>query len=273
VKPFVVLAAAVVLTGTAAAQSFAPQPQLYLLSVDAADARAIWLQPAALVRRQEASIGAFGTMRQDGESGVTQYGINLASRGFAIAWQRYPGISGAAVSTLSLAFAVGGERMGFGVTRSWLRGPASQGTGLDVGARVTLAPPLELSFVARDIGTPTVLGQVVSPTLLPAASFNIGQGRARLSAEWELVARDRGTSAVRGALSVALPASFQLSAHGEFSGSFEYRSLTVSLGWNGARMVRAATFYRDAANGSDPVGAWAALVQNLARPRPRFGGI
>lgn len=271
--PPLALCAALLAPRAGAAQSFAPQPQLYLLSVDASDSRAVWAQPAALVRRQEASVALFGTMKQDGESGLTQWGVNLASRGLGLAYQRYPGTNGASVTTLSLGYAFGGERLALGFTQNWFRGPTTSSRGVDIGVRATVAPPLELSFVARDIGTPSILTQIVRPTLVPAAALNVLGGRIRLSGEWELVARDRGTSAVRGALSVALPANLQLMAAGDFSGSLEYRSLAVSLNWSGLRQVRATTFYQDNTGGADPIGAWVALVQSLVRPRRGIGGI
>src|SRR6185295_8357115 len=80
--------AAASLPGDAAAQSFVPQPQLYLLTTDAADARALWVQPAGMGKSREASVSALLTgNRYAAGYGVGQYGVTLASGVLAFGWQ------------------------------------------------------------------------------------------------------------------------------------------------------------------------------------------
>lgn len=272
-----VSAAAAALPGLAAAQlppplttapsAFSTQPQQYLLSVDAADARALWLQPAGLSRRAEAAVGLFAGSDANGLGGLRQYGVNLSSRGLGLGWQHDRGVSGVSVNTWSFGFAAGHERASVGATRSWYRGTNTKSSSVDIGGRMMPRPMFELSFVWRDIGSPVILGDTLFSTLVPAAAINLLGGRARLGAEWEIVARDRGTSAMRAGASMALMAGLVLAGRADFDGSGDLASVGLALSWSG-RPARVSTFYRDRRNGaSDPFGVWAALVQPLGVPR------
>ncbi len=263
-------AAAAVLPGAAAAQSFAPQPQLYQLSVDAADARAVWLHPAGLSRRREASFGGLLTAERGGTGRLTQYGLTIASGGLGIGWQHDR--RGAAIDndTWTVGYAVGTVRAGLGVSRSWYRGTGTRDGSFAIGARLAPRPALELSLLVRDAGSPVILGDTLKTTLLPAAALNLFGGRARLGGEWEIVTGEWGTSAVRAGAAASLVAGLAISARGDFSRTLGFRGLAVGLTWGNPR-ARIAAFGTDVRSDSDAVGAWGALVRSLDAPSRRPG--
>ena len=260
--------AAAVLPGIAAAQSFSPQPQLYLLSVDAADARALWLQPAGLARRREASVAIFAGGERSGPGGLTQYGAMLNSGPLGIGWQHDRRGSSIKNDTYSIGFSAGQERAGIGASRSWYRGTGTSDGAFTIGARFSPRPAIDVSLVWRDVGSPVILGDTVRATLLPAAALNLLGGRGRLTAEWEVVTGEWGTSAVRTGASVAMFAGFVLSARGEFSPDFEGRSLAIAVSWGGT-VARASAFATDIRGSSDPFGLYLATVRPLQTQRRR----
>ncbi len=264
------VAAAAALPGPAAAQSFNPQPQLYQLSVDAADGRAVWLQPAGLARRREASVGGLLTAERNGPGGVTQYGATLASGGLGIGWQHDRRDTATANDMWTVGYSAGSARAGIGVSRSWYRGTGTRDGSYSLGARYVPQPAVELSLVWRDLGAPVILGDTLKTTLLPAAALNLLGGRARLGGEWEVVTDGWGTSAVRAGAALSLAAGLALSARGEFSGALDLRSVAVGLTWSGPG-ARVAGFTTNVSGGSDPYGGWAALVRSLDAPRRRPG--
>lgn len=262
-------AAAAGLSGPAAAQSFIPQAQRYLLSPDVSDARALWVQPAGLTRRREATLAVFGSGGHGGVSGVAQYGAILANGGIALGYQkdRIPG--GFSGDTWMVGFAFGVPMAAIGATRSWHRSGGRTDGAFTVGGRYAPAGLMDVSVVWRDIGSPVVLGDTIRSTLLPAAGLNLLGGRARLSGEWEIVTGDWGTSAVRFGANVALPRGFILTALGDFSGSMDRRSLALALSWNGAA-ARVTGFGTDVVGGADPYGVYAALVRPVGQRRRGF---
>jgi hypothetical protein len=260
--------AAAVLPGIAAAQSFSPQPQLYLTSVDAADARAVWLQPAGLSRRQEASIGIFAGGERSGAGGLTQYGAVLSSGPIGLGWQHDRRSSSVKNDMFTVALTGGNQRAGVGLSRSFYKGTGTKDGGFTFGARYAPRPSIETSLVLRDVGSPVILGDTLRATLLPAVAWNTLGGRARFSAEWEVVTGEWGTSAVRTGVSVGVFGGFILSARGEFSGGLEGRSLAIALTW-GALRGRATAFATDIRGASDPFGIYAASVRPLQTQRRR----
>ena len=139
------VSAAVALPRTAAAQSFVPQPQLYLLTTDVFDGRSLWVQPAGLARRRESSVSLMATADRD-TSGVTlgQVGATLAGGGVGIGWQhdRVPG--GAHSDAIVVGYAGGTPRFALGFDHRWHRGTNTKDGAWDVGARYTASTLLEV---------------------------------------------------------------------------------------------------------------------------------
>lgn len=267
------LCAAVALPRAAAAQSFVPQPQLYLLTTDVFDGRSLWVQPAGLARRRESSVSLMATADRD-SNGVSlgQFGATLAGGGVGIGWQhdRIPG--GAHSDALVVGYAGGTARLSLGFDHRWHRGTSTNDGAWDVGARYTPSTLLELSMVWRDVSSPVVVGDTIRATLVTGASVRLWRGRLRFGADWEVVQDGWGTSAVRAGAAVILPASLVLTLRSEFDSRFSARSVAVGLTWNGraARVTGFGSVVRGAA--TDRFGLWgSAVTEAVAAPRRRFG--
>ena len=155
--------AAAALPGAAAAQFFPAQPAGYLLTTDAADARALWVNPAGLARRLEASIGADAAVERSAlETRVSQLGATLSSRFLALGWSqnRVPagsfGTGNAAkpprtTNVFALGFGLGDPAFSAGAAKRWYRADA-RASAWDVAARFALGARFEVSVVWRDIG-------------------------------------------------------------------------------------------------------------------------
>ena len=262
------LAAAAVLPGTAAAQSFVAQPQQYMMTTEAADGRSLWLQPAGLSRRRESSLA--GLLTADESGGLSQYGITLASGGLGIGWQRDRKI-GSGTDVFSVGLGFGGPLAGIGADHRWYRGSGAKDGSWDIGARLNPAPALDLSIVWRDIGTPvfyvdsTSLAHTLRPTLVPGAALNV-LGRLRLAAEWEVVTDVWSTSAIRLGLATQVVRGLSLSVRGDFAGNFDGRALAIALTWSGPE-ARATGFGSLVKGGTDRFGGWLAAVRDLSRSR------
>jgi hypothetical protein len=266
------LCAAAVLPGRAAAQSFVPQPQQYMLTTDASDGRALWVQPAGLARRHEASISALVTAdRAAGGTRIGQYGATLASGVLAFGWQHDRFSDTVAMNAFVVGLAAGTPVVSLGADRRWYSGTNTKDGSWDVGGRYQPAPALELSLVWRDIGSPVVVGDTIFATLVPGASVSLFGGAVHAGADWEIVTRGWNSSAVRAGVTVPLPAHFGLSLRGELTGNFSARGLALAVTWNGAaaRVTGFGSSVR--APDLDRAGLWGAAVSDPARPRRRFG--
>ncbi|MFI5278867.1 MAG: hypothetical protein ACHQU1_00120 [Gemmatimonadales bacterium] len=260
--------AAAVLPGTAAAQSFVAQPQHYMLTTDAYDARAVWLQPAGLSRLREASFAGFATA--DASGGLSQYGVTLASGGLGLGWQHDRKV-GTGTDVFTVGFAVGGPRAGLGADHRWYKGSGAHDGSWDLGARMSPLPMLDLSLVWRDMGSPVsyvdTLGtpHTINSTLVPAAALNLF-GRLRVGAEWEIVTNNWGTSAIRLGASTRLVGGLALSVRGDFSSKFDGRAVALALTWNGPN-ARSTAFASRVRGGTDHFGGYVAGVRDLAQVR------
>ena len=264
--------AAVALPRAAAAQSYVPQPQLYLLTTDVFDARALWVQPAGLVKRHESSISAMFTMDHDTSGfGLGQYGVTLASGGVGFGWQHDALAGGAHGDAFVVGYAGGTPRISVGGDHRWHRGTNTKDGAWDAGVRYTPSNLLELSLVWRDISSPVVVGDTIKATVVPGAAVRLFNGHLRVGADWEMVQSGWGTSAVRGGASIVLPASLALTMRTEFDAHFTVRNLAVGLSWGGP--TARVTGFGETVHGSaaDHVGAWGSIIADPSAPRRRSG--
>jgi hypothetical protein len=266
-----VLSAAVALPRAAAAQSFVPQPQLYLLSTDAFDGRALWVQPAGMAKRREASISALVTAGHD-TSGLDlgQYGVTLASGGVGFGWQHDRLSGGEHADAFTLGYAAGNPLVSIGGDRRWYRGTGTKDAAWDAGVRYSPSTLLELSLVWRDIGSPVVVGDTIKATVVPGAAVRLLRGRLRFGADWEMVQSGWGTSAVRAGASVILPANLILTLRSEFDAGFTARSVSFGLSWSGAK-ARITGFGEAVRGATDRAGVWGSMVADPSAPRRRPG--
>ncbi len=263
-------------TRQATAQLYPAQPARYLLTTEAADARALWVNPAGLARRPEASIGGDATVdRTSGTLRLSQVGLSLQSRGLAFGWSRnsYPG--GLSASSYALGVGFGDEALSVGATRHWYRGGRSA-TAWDVAVRARTTPAVDVSVVWRLIGSPVMRDTVFHvfrtwpSSIVPAASLRLFGGRLRLTAEAEVESRLSHVREVRTGVALALGGGFDLTLRGDFSPSFDRRGFAFALSWDRTRSRTALTTILPADAGSlDAVGATGFLVSALPTRRLR----
>jgi len=165
------------------------QPARYLLSTDVADARALWVNPAGLGRRAEASLGAdMSVDRQPGGTHLSQYGATLASRGFALGWthDREPG--GASSNLYAIGLGLGDAALSAGATRRWVRGP-TRASFWDLAGSAAAADWLRVSLVARNLNSPLPVDTAWAPTLVPGLGASLLGRRLDAGLEWEVAMR------------------------------------------------------------------------------------
>ena len=254
-----------------AAQRYPAQPARYLLTTNVSDARALWVNPACLVRGMEASLGGDATLdRTGGALGLAQFGLSLQSRNLAFGWShnRYP--SGISANDYALALAFGDEALSMGATQHWLRGGLSDGSW-DVAIRARVTPALDVSLVWRDIGSPIVRDTSLHkwPTsLIPAAGLLLFGGRLHASMEAQLEADLSSVREVRAGAVLALGWGLSLALRGDFSPKLDHRrGFAAALTWSRAtsRAALVALLPADASS-LNAIGAAGLIV---ATPPPR----
>lgn len=267
-----VVSAAAALPRAAAAQSYVPQPQLYLLTTDAFDGRALWVHPAGMAKRRESSISLMATADRDtGGTALGQYGVTLASSGVGFGWQHDQLPGGAHGDAFVVGYAAGNPMISIGGDRRWHRGTNTKDAAWDAGLRYSPSTLLELSLVWRDISSPVVVGDTIRATVVPGAAVRLLGGRLRFGADWEMVQSGWGTSAVRAGATVVLPASLVLMLRSEFDAHFTTRSVSFGLSWNGA--TARITGFGESVHGdaADHAGVWGSVTADPSAPRRRSG--
>jgi len=261
----------------ASAQALITQPQRYLLTTDVFDGRALWVQPAGMARRRESSVAwSLTGERRGGALTLEQYGLTLASAGAGLGWQRAELVDGTHISQWVVGYGGGGPRASLGVARRWLKGHRIKDAVWDFGGRFVPRPFLELSAVWRDVGSPVVQASDTNATspdttydaaLIPAASFTLFGGRARLAAETELPTSGADKwkrRSARAGAAIALPWGLGLHIRAAFDGDLAFRQLAVALTWSGtgARVTGFGSFPHQ---GDDAryYGVWGSAVRDL----------
>lgn len=245
----------------ATAQLYPALPQRYLLTTDAFDTRAVWVNPAGLARRIEASLGADATVeRRPGSARLAQFGASVRSRNVAFAWihDRYPGSFGA--NNFALGVGLGDETLSLGATRRWYGGPGGD-KAWDIAARGRLTPLLDLSLVWRNAGSPTVRDTIYGASIIPAVAFHLLEGRIVAGVEGDLATDLHALREVRAGATCIVGAGVAISLRGEFSPGFARRGFAVGITLGAARTRSTlVTLLPAAANSIQTIGATTALV-------------
>jgi hypothetical protein len=177
-----------VLVGGVAAQFGANRATAYLVPTDVSDARALWVNPAGLAAKPEASVLLDLTVADPGAARqLGQASIGLNARGLSLGYQWdhiAPGSSGHSYS-VGLGTSAGGLAAGFAVA---FHGGAIRGTGWDLGLRYDWRRTLTLGAVVRNLGRPRVSGmgreEVTYVPAITARAFGTAlacSGQARLT--------------------------------------------------------------------------------------------
>jgi len=213
----------------AGAQAVPNRATSYLTATDVADARALWVNPAGLGARHEASVHLDLTVRQPGALGqLSQVTAGFNTRGLSFGYQRDNLPSGVHGHTFRLGVAGGYQRVAGGTAIAMYRG-GTKGTSWDVGIRYELAAQVSIGAVVRNIGQPTVRGVRQDVAFVPATTLRAGGDFLALSLQASL-----GSSAVRGyalAARATLPGLLGLGVIGriDIDGSWRRRGFAFGL--------------------------------------------
>jgi hypothetical protein len=237
-------------------------PARYLLTTEASDARALWVNPAGLARLLEASLGADMTWDRffPGGARLSQYGLSLAGRGVAASWihERFP--PGQALNVYAVGVGLGDERFSAGTTRRWYSG-AGSGSAWDAATRIASADGTQLSLVVKNIGSPRLLDSTYWATLVPGALVSLLAGSLQLGGEWEVAPHAWRSIAYRAGGAVVLGRGVALLVRADLSPGFKRRAVVVALSFD-ASGSRAGAFalLSGGANEVDALGLSGALV-------------
>jgi hypothetical protein len=135
----------------------------YLFASTVSDARAMWVNPAGLAVRMEASIHAEFVLARpiDGNLKLSQWTAGFNSRGFSFGYQRDRFSEDPNTGTFRFGFSLPFTRGAVGTALSFYRGNAVDTTqtwdqGIDLGFRYLLGGWVDLGLVVRNIGRPVL---------------------------------------------------------------------------------------------------------------------
>jgi hypothetical protein len=250
------------------AQVLPAHPARYLLSAEATDARALWVNPAGLGRRLEASLGAdVGADRFASGMALSEYGLTIASRGLGISWlhERYP--LGLSLNAYAVGLGLGDEQFSAGAARRWYRGLVS-GSAWDLGARGAVGESGQLSFVARGLGSPQLGDSTYWATWVPGASVVLLGGAVSLGAEWEVAPHHWRAQEWRAGGTLALGRGIAVTLRADLAPNLRRRALAVALTWSAPQArLDAFTGLSGSLNQVNAFGASGALVALSTQPR------
>ena len=212
------------------AQGATNRAAAYLVASNVSDARALWVNPAGLATRPEASVLLDLTVVQPGSKGrLEQVTAGFNARGLSFGYQRdnfTPALHG---HTYKLGLA--GNYGGFGAGASIaFHGGANQGTGWDLGVRYDRLANVTVGGVIRNIGRPRILGVRQATSLVPALTLRPLGSVLALSAEASFASdtNARGYAVEFEALSPRSP-RVGLLARFDTDGSLHRRALLFGL--------------------------------------------
>lgn len=223
-------ALAVAIAGVARAQVAPNRASSYLVATDVSDARALWVNPAGLAVRPEASVMLDLTVVQPGSTGrLGQVTAGFNAHGLSFGYQRDNFSNGVHGHTYKLGLAGASGGFSGGVALALYRG-GSGGTGWDIGLRYDWFSTVTIGGVIRNIGQPTVRSVRQDAAAVPAVTVRPFGSMLALSAQ----ASFASVAAVRG---YALQATAQwprspsvgLLARYDTDGSLHRRALLVGL--------------------------------------------
>lgn len=240
----------------------APPPAYYLLTTQASDARALWVDPAGLARQLEASLGIdlSGYRFDPGGVRLGQWGGTIATHGVAAGWihDRYPG--GTSLNLYNVGVGLGDERFSAGAAHRWYRGIV-QGSAWDLGIRAAVPGGTDVSLLARNVGSPRLGDTTYWATLVPGALVRLLDDRVQLAGEWEVAPHGWRSVEIRAGGAIAITRSFALLLRADFSPDLKRKALVVALDFEGPRSrVSAFGLLPGTADEFDGFGASAALV-------------
>ena len=150
----------------------------YLMPSDADDARALWVNPAGLAARSEASVYFDLTASDPGSlAQLRQLNLGFNARGLAFGYQRDQFSGGTRGNTYRIGLGTGQGRISVGAAAALYRGN-TKGTGWDLGASYRAAASLVVAGVIGNLGEPAVRGLVQRVRYTASATWQVASGFA-----------------------------------------------------------------------------------------------
>ena len=165
-----------------AAQTLPPRSGDYLFVTNAADARALWVNPAGLNITPGASVLAEFTLRRtQSDLRLEQYTVGIHSRGLSVGYQRNRPSGTSAVGVLRAGLAIPLRRGAIGLSGARYSQDSVSSKEADVGIIFLPATSIQLGAVVRHIGRPTV--EAVELPITAVAGFQWSTARLQFSSE------------------------------------------------------------------------------------------
>ncbi|MDO8665711.1 MAG: hypothetical protein Q7J79_03810 [Gemmatimonadales bacterium] len=269
--------AAAALPRAAAAQFFPAQPAGYLLTTDASDGRALWVNPAGLVRRVEASVGVdVAIERSPAESRLAQFGVLAAARNLAFGWSHNRLPAGASAggnlpertaNVFTVGLGLGDSVFSAGAAKRWYRGDA-RASAWDVAARVAMSRRLDASVVWRDIGSPIVADTVLEETLVPAVALSFFRGRLRVGAEWHVATGGWSAREVRTGWTIRTGERLAVMFRNDLTPGLGRRRTVLAVQWG---LNRARATLSASGRGATDTETYGAGLLLISAPPPARG--
>ena len=138
---------------------------------DVSDARALWVNPAALGRKHEASVHADLTVGDPGEDArLRQITFGFNSRGLSFGYQRDMFDGGVHGHTYRVGLGAGRHGLSAGLAMALYRGD-TKGSGWDFGIGYVPSPTVAIGAVVRNVRQPVVRGIRQDATLVPTITL------------------------------------------------------------------------------------------------------
>ena len=165
-----------------AAQTLPPRSGDYLFVTNAADARALWVNPAGLNITPAASVLAEFTLgRTQSNLRLEQYTVGIHSRGLSLGYQRNRPSGASAVGVLRVGLGIPLRRGAIGFSGARHSQDSTSSREADFGIVFLPATSIQLGAVVRHIGRPTVEG--VELPITAVAGFQWSAARVQFSSE------------------------------------------------------------------------------------------
>jgi hypothetical protein len=169
------------------AQGSSNRAASYLVATNVDDARALWVNPAGLAARPEASVLLDLTVVQPGARGrLGQLTAGFNARGLSFGYQRDNFPAGIHGHTFKFGLAANYGRFAGGAALA-LHGGANRGTAWDLGVRYDWLSTVTVGGVIRNIGRPRTFGVRQATSLVPAVTVRPFGSVLALSAQASIV--------------------------------------------------------------------------------------
>lgn len=223
------------------AQTHGSRSADYLFVSTAADARALWVNPAGTQLGARASlVGELVLDRSLPDTArISQWSVGLSSRAFSFGYQRDRLPGGSANQSVRIGLASRFSRGAVGAATTFYKADSTS-RGVDLGITYALSPPVTLGVVVRHIGRPSVRADRLPVTGVVGLGWTAPGRRFQLATEIlaaERLARSGYDMSYRAGANLSLGRELPFAAivAFQFDKDFDVRSWSVGLTVGGDR--------------------------------------